>query len=611
MASTFFGLSIAYSGLNASQAQLTTTANNISNLNTEGYSRQKVNVVASSAIRAYQRFGTTSTGVEVQSVTQVRDRYYDDKYWDNQSSLGFYEKKNYFMTQIESYFSETQTNATGFSTLFTGMFNALDTLKTNSGDTAVRNQFTSNAEKFTTYFNSTSSRLAELQSSINDEIKTTVGQINAFAEKIAVLNKQINVIEVEGGHANELRDQRASLIDELSQIVPVEVIESEVTNSNHPEMKTGATYFSVKINGNYLVDNSEFNTLKCVAREKEYTYNQLDIDGLYDIEWTKGGRFNVTGANMSGSLKAMFEVRDGNNAESLTGTCTEATSSSITLNKVSIQDIDYMNMPDKGYIFLNSTQYAYNSFEVETDDAGNIVSYKFNLDRALDSEQISKVTGKTGVVGSSLDYMGIPYYQNQMTTFLRSFCRAFNDLEEEGLDLNGNPMEAFFVANDKASGKEVKFTDDNVATTLKNTDSYYYKLTAANVGVSKATHNNAQLFATTRKKTESVGQDANDLIDDLLNLEKNTVLFRGGGANTFLQCIYADVTVDTQECEVFQNNYINIKETIQNQRLSISGVDEDEEALDLMKFQKAYNLASKCISVFSEIYDRLILNTGV
>lgn len=73
----------------------------------------------------------------------------------------------------------------------------------------------------------------------------------------------------------------------------------------------------------------------------------------------------------------------------------------------------------------------------------------------------------------------------------------------------------------------------------------------------------------------------------------------------------ADVTVDTQECDVFTDNYISISTTINNQRMSVSGVDEDEEALDLMKFQNAYNLASKCISVLADMYDQLILNTGV
>ena len=89
MSSTFFGLTIAYSGLNTAQAQINTTANNISNVNTEGYSKQVVNTVASSALRCYQSYGTTGTGVEATGVSQCRDAYYDEKYWNNQSALGF------------------------------------------------------------------------------------------------------------------------------------------------------------------------------------------------------------------------------------------------------------------------------------------------------------------------------------------------------------------------------------------------------------------------------------------------------------------------------------------------------------------------------------------
>ena len=73
----------------------------------------------------------------------------------------------------------------------------------------------------------------------------------------------------------------------------------------------------------------------------------------------------------------------------------------------------------------------------------------------------------------------------------------------------------------------------------------------------------------------------------------------------------ADISVDTEEAKVFSTNYLNVSTAIDNQRQSISGVDEDEEALDLVKFQNAYNLSSKMISVLAEIYDRLILETGV
>jgi flagellar hook-associated protein 1 FlgK len=96
-----------------------------------------------------------------------------------------------------------------------------------------------------------------------------------------------------------------------------------------------------------------------------------------------------------------------------------------------------------------------------------------------------------------------------------------------------------------------------------------------------------------------------------MKLESNVTMYKGNPADKFLQCIYSDITVDTQECETFYDNYSNVIDAIQAQRESISGVDEDEEALDLVKFQNAYNLAAKVIQVMTEIYDQLILNTGV
>ncbi|MBQ5426796.1 MAG: flagellar hook-associated protein FlgK, partial [Pseudobutyrivibrio sp.] len=307
MASTFFGLTIAYSGLNTSQAQINTTANNISNVNTNGYSKQVVNTVASSALRCYQKWGTTGTGVEAESVTQRRDLYYDEKFWNNQTALGYFDKKQYYMNQIQDYYNENTSN-TGFTTIYTKMFNAMSTMQGSPGDDTVRKQFISNAKQLTEYFNQLSTKMKDLQNSINDEIKTAVDDINAISEKVAILTKQINVIEQGGGRANELRDQRALLIDDLSEICDVSVKETEVLNSNDPDMYTGATYFMVYINGQQLVDTYEYNTLAVKSRATEQMYNQSDIDGLYDIVWAKDGdKFNAVPSSSGGQLKSMFE----------------------------------------------------------------------------------------------------------------------------------------------------------------------------------------------------------------------------------------------------------------------------------------------------------------
>ena len=618
MPSSFFGLHVAYSGLNAAQASINTTANNISNVQTKGYSKQTVNLSAAAALRSYQRFGSTGTGVAVDSVTQLRDEYYDVKYWNNQAGKGLYEKKLYYMEQIQNYYTDGSLSATsnaGFSTIFSKMFNALDNLKSKAGDSSARNEFISDAQELCTYFNSTAQRMQDLQSSVNDEIKTTVDNINAIAQKISLLNKQINIIEMEKGHANELRDHRAVLVDELSKILPIEVNEKQIQNSNYQDQYTGATYYTVKINGQLLVDNYDYNTLACIARDEKY--NQSDIDGLYDVVWSAtNATFEVNASNMSGELRAMFEIRDGNNGENLSGRITQVTSDSLTITNPSITDIDFMNMPSRGTIWANNTQYNYTSFECETDADGNIVSYTFHLEDALTSEEQTKLSGRPMEVGSSMDFMGIPYYMNQMNTFLRSFSRSFNEIQQSGVDANGGPMDSFFVAKNKAAGSEYNMTDaiaDATAGTgvkfSSDTANNYYQLTATNVAVAAKTQKNPDYFATQTKETD--GTDAHDLIDLMARLQSKEKLFRGGGADTFLQCIYADITVDTQECQIFTDNYTSIGQTIENQRSSVSGVDEDEEAMDLIKFQNAYNLASKCISVLAEMYDQLILNTGV
>ena len=104
MSSQFFGLEIGHTGLTAFQAAINTTANNISNVETPGYSKQKVNLEAQSALRVYQKYGSTSTGVVPKDITRSRDLYYDQKYWANQASYGYYDKLDYYMPQIEEFY---------------------------------------------------------------------------------------------------------------------------------------------------------------------------------------------------------------------------------------------------------------------------------------------------------------------------------------------------------------------------------------------------------------------------------------------------------------------------------------------------------------------------
>ena len=603
MPSQFFGLTIASSGLSAYQAALNTTANNISNEQTKGYSRQAANLSASDALRVNAKYGSMGSGVTVNSIKQIRSEYYDTKYWQNQASLGLYETKLGYLEQIENYFIDDDTEK-GFSTILNKMFNSLDTLKNNAGDVNVRQQFISDAQSFTTYFNSVATGLGEIQDSVNEEIKSTVENINAIGKKISLLNKQINVIEVQGGYANELRDQRALLIDELSSIVPTEVSEVPVTNSKHPDMQTGANYYTVKINGQKFVDTYEYSELTCVARKN--TINQSDREGMYEIVWADtGNSFKAGSDSSSGSLKALFDIRDGNNSENFRGSIKGVTAGTITISNA-------MTMPAEGVLTIDGKNYNYTDFTFTTDADGNVKEYTFTLENQLSSDQQAKIDGKQASIGESIDAMGIPYYLAQMNEFLRNFAISFNEIMngDNAQDLNGKQTNyfSFFTGTHTKTGEEYHFSKAAGDYNAKASNSYY-QLTCGNVCVSNIAVKDPTTIATTEKITN--GADAYDLVEKMLLLKSDTEMYRGGGADDFLQCMISDISVDTQKATIFQKNYSNISSAIEKQRMSISGVDNDEEALDLVKFQNAYNLSSKMVSVLAEIYDKLINETGV
>lgn len=610
MASTFFGLTIASSALTSFQAATNTVANNISNVKTKGYTRQEAIRVAAEALRTNQRYGTAGSGVETTEIKQQRDFYYDMKYWENNAQLGMYDTKLYYAQQIEDYLMDDDT-AKGFKMILDEMFGAMDTLKNDPNNLDKRQQFISKSQSLATFFNSLNIGLNQIQEDCNREIATQVQNINAIAQKVALLNKQINVIEQQGTNANELRDQRALLIDELSALVPVEVKETKVTNSNYPGMYTGATNYVVKINGQTLVNNFEYNTLECVAREEKV--NQSDCEGLYDIRWSGTNMPYAASSKASGGrLRALFEMRDGNNEENFRARVESVTGGTggdiVTLRNPSITNVNDMTMPQKGIITMNNKEYHYDGFSY--DEATK--TYQFQLTSSLSLEERTAITGQKAEIGESIDAMGIPYYQAQANSFLREFAKQFNEIQKEGVTLEDPPENggAFFVG-ERPDGTEWDFTDYAGNNNMSTSSNSYYWLTGANVQVAGETVKHPEKLVTLKEGEVPNGEANPVLVEKMLTLKSKVKMFRDAGADGFLECLISDSSVDTQKSTLFLKNSVNISETIIQKRMSISGVDEDEEALDMLKFQNAYNLASKMVQTMTEMYDRLILETGV
>ena len=616
MASTFFGLDIAYTGVQAANAKLNTTANNIANVDTKGYTRQEATQVASDALRISQSYGMAGTGVTVTDINQVRNEFYDVKYWQAQTNLGQYDMKMYYMYQIEDYFTDKDT-VEGFEPIFSAMFDSLEEVYKQAGTPSTKTQFIGAAGDLCEYFNAQATNLEKLQLGVNEEIKNKVDEINSIAEQIATLNKQINTIEVNHLRANELRDKRNLLIDQLSRIVDVEVRETPIYTTPGGTEKSGIYTYEVSIaGGQILVQGYEYNTLECVARSAEEKVNQSDADGLFEIKWSNTMDFNLYGANLGGELKGLIEVRDGNNEEYFHGTTKGVKDNgdgtyTVTIevpNKDYLTDMNKCTLPDSGQLTLVNTKYKYSGFEF---DGTNPPTYTFTIKPDAGQAAPTIFDGKEASVGTKIDYQGIPYYQEQMNEWVRIFAKAMNDIEKTAVDEEGNPAEVLFTAKDKVNGTEIKFDANLADNKYKSSDSDYYRLTAGNISVNNEMVKDASKFGTTVDIKK--GGDAQDVTELLLTVQddKNKVNFRGCSAKEFLQCITSDIALSANNAKTFTENYTNINKSVSQTRLSISGVDNDEEALHLVKFQEAYNLSAKVMQIMTEIYDRLILQTGV
>ena len=399
------------------------------------------------------------------------------------------------------------------------------------------------------------------------------------------------------------------------------------------------------------------------SRDSWNKVNQSDADGLYDIYWKDTGtQYYPANTSYGGQLKSLLQIRDGNNSEYFHGRIENGDELGVVkvitnASDAFLQDLSKCTLNPTGLLKVGATEYRYDSWEVEQD--GDHLVYTFHM--SPDDEQFVDYNGSTRTlqglsdlvdkinsastgdpdytvasVGSQVSYQGIPYYQEQMNEWVRLFAKSFNTIEQTGEDMNGNPLAgdsgenrepvAFFVAKDLngATGEgyynfadeynypNTETVDESSLAVQKrgSTSDSYYQLTASNFAVSDYILSDVTRMSTTKKQGD-INLSSSDVVDELEKLKDQKNFFRGCSSAEFLNCVLGDVALNAGSANSFQKNYTNIMNAVDNQRLSVSGVDNDEEALNLVKYQNAYNLSAKMIQVMTEIYDRLITQTGV
>ena len=293
MASTFFGVSIANTGLRSSQAALITTSNNVANVKTTGYSRQVVTQVAAGAAAVYKGSGVIGGGSEVTAIERERNWRLDQSYWSQNTVQTTWQTKSDTMSQIESVFGEPSDN--GFTTVMKNFHDALENLSKASPDPSVRTTVQSYGEAFCQYLHDAAATLKAQREGVNQDVKTSVNQINSYAEQLASLNGAIAQAKASGSAANELQDQRDLLLDKLSSVTGVTVSQaSQAGDASNP-------IWTVAIGSQTLVSGAKCNKLECVA--------SVTDPGMFDIKWENTGAAFV---GNGGSLGSQLELRDGN-----------------------------------------------------------------------------------------------------------------------------------------------------------------------------------------------------------------------------------------------------------------------------------------------------------
>lgn len=625
MASTFLGLNTGLSGLNYHQANLNTTAHNISNADREGYSRQTVLSQAAQALRVRTSYGMMGTGVTTTGIDQLRNVYYDTKYRAANSKLQEYNAVNEQLSQLQSYMNEMQSES-GYTELLAEVSAAMQDLASSPSDATYRTQFVQAVNNFTDLINEVSTNYQKTQTDINNEIAIHVDTINSISSQIYTLNKQIMNIETRYGNANDLRDQRELLVDQLSELVNVTVIETPLMyKEGNEEVDSGTTRYEVRIGNALLVDDMESRQLKVAARAEKI--NQNDVNGLYDVYWkglndSLGEEFNFNSSNVTGLMKGLLEVRDGNNANPFAGTITSmetgtASGSTVTIQLDKGMDIEKLNLPKEGIITLNCKDYYYEGFEATYDADGKLNNFTFkNLTledetgKRVQAEYDASILGRPASMGESIDCKGIPYYMTELNEFVRTLSTYMNDIFTTGADANGDPGMDFFTAPD-IRGEDYVLTTDEEPTGITSNDACYYQLTALNWAVNKEIQmDQNKLVVSYKEDIEQGNKDAKGVLDQMIFGMTDQSMFRQGTVAQFLQSVTTSQAVDISKFESFTKNMDEVSHVINNQRLSISSVDSNEEAAALVMYQNGYNLASKVISVMNEVYDKLINQTG-
>ncbi|KUO72981.1 MAG: hypothetical protein APF81_23780 [Desulfosporosinus sp. BRH_c37] len=304
MNSTFFGIELSRRALESQQAALNVTGHNISNSNTQGYTRQIPNLTSTtpqSILGSSGRNLSLGTGVTLDTITRARDMFVDRQFrWEN-SKQQYWEGRQDSLGKIEGLLNEPSDDS--ISNDMTKFWTAWSNLSKDPDNLGARSVVREQALTLTDSFHNIAQQVSNLRQNMNETIKTQVKEINTYAQQIKDLNDQIKRAEISGDNPNDLRDQRDMLVDDLSKVVCVRVIESKDTKFTDRNVSNYKIVIgNENAENNTLVDNGTYRLLEDPPPQND--------EGFSNIVWSDDTSTNVDLGVKFGTLSANLEIRD-------------------------------------------------------------------------------------------------------------------------------------------------------------------------------------------------------------------------------------------------------------------------------------------------------------
>ena len=269
----------------ANQDVLSTIGHNVSNVNTEGYSRQRAELTASNAMDNIG-YGQIGTGVEISEITRARDLLLDKQYRNELTNFSKWNKQDAALAQIEDIFLEPSD--TGFNDILQGYWDAWSDLANDPTSSTARTVLRERATQVTETLNKFDRDVTSVQQLLNDEFSMKVDLLNELAEGFAAINMKIRTVESVGQNANDLRDKRDMILDEMYSLA----------NINYGENADGT--INVYLNGDVFIQDADVRRLDTKATAR----NEVRINELIWDDTNKP--IEISG----GELAGLMEVRD-------------------------------------------------------------------------------------------------------------------------------------------------------------------------------------------------------------------------------------------------------------------------------------------------------------